>query len=243
MSSVIKSFEFSHKCDFSDCVLVGMDSTCEDESLDAEIEEIIPEEPSAEEIAAEIIAAAQKQAASLVDNARNQAKQVHDEAWQTGYSEGLSQGKVEWDSRILELEKEFDLQKQQLESTLDEAEPELAKLSVSIARKVIKQELMQDPNLVISVVRAAIHRVKDKHIRILVHPSDLEIVRKQRENFLEIAEQASEIEIESDRRIGQGGCILETDNGNLDARLETQLNCIAETISVGIDESHDAPQN
>jgi flagellar assembly protein FliH len=80
-------------------------------------------------------------------------------------------------------------------------------------------------------VRNALRRVSDSgSLRIRVHEDDLETVRANREELLSLVDGIPHVEIVSDRRVGAGGCVVETAGGNIDARIETQLETVGETL-------------
>ena len=76
----------------------------------------------------------------------------------------------------------------------------------------------------LSVTRNALRRVVEGGtLRIRVNAEDLQTVRGNREELLTLVDNIRHVEIIEDRRVGAGGCIVETDAGSIDARLETQL--------------------
>ena len=180
-------------------------------------------EPTPEEIGARIIGAAESRAAGIVAAAETLAQQIKQAARDTGFARGNEDAASRWAERFRELEEQAAGLQRQYDGLIESVEPELVDLSVEIARKLLKRELEQSPDAVLGVVRGALQRVKDKAIRLRIHPDDLDVVRDARHTFAEIASGAAEMEIVTDRRVGPGGCILETHGGDLDARLETQL--------------------
>ena len=191
-------------------------------------EEPVP--PTPEEIGARLVSDARTQADRLVADAQAESTRIREEARHDGFEAGAETAKTAWQGRLAELEQRALAMEVEHDQFYVSAEPELARLSVEIARKILKEEITQTPGAVLKVVRAAVHRVKEKSVRILVNPADLETVRQERESFQGIADGVSDIEIVSDRRVGQGGCVLETPGGSIDARIETQLTHIAEVI-------------
>ncbi|MCX7992541.1 MAG: FliH/SctL family protein, partial [Fimbriimonadales bacterium] len=61
------------------------------------------------------------------------------------------------------------------------------------------------------------------HIRIRVNPLDLELIRQNRAALLNIVDGVEGIEIVEDRRVDQGGCVIETEQGVYEARIRTQI--------------------
>ena len=178
----------------------------------------------------EILANAAERAREIIAAARSEADEVRDEAHRRGIEEGMAEAETRWRAPFEQLEDQIEVFGREREEFFRAAEPELAKLAVEIARKILKKELAQDSEAVLSVVRSALTRVRDREVRVRVNPSDLECVRGARESFLGDESGAADLEISPDRRVGVGGCIIETPSGNLDCRIETQLDLIAAAL-------------
>ena len=67
-------------------------------------------------------------------------------------------------------------------------------------------------------------------LRIRVHGNDLETVRTNRADLLTLVDGANHVEIIEDRRVEPGGCIIETNAGSIDARIETQLESVSDAL-------------
>jgi flagellar assembly protein FliH len=113
----------------------------------------------------------------------------------------------------------------------DRIEPELVRLSVSIAEKVIGQELELRPEIVVGVVRSAVKRLRDReHLRVSVNPGDIERVKEAREDLISAVDGVRTMDIVEDRRVGAGGCVIESPSGTLDARIQTQIDEISRAL-------------
>jgi flagellar assembly protein FliH len=101
-----------------------------------------------------------------------------------------------------------------------EAEEDLVRLSVAIARRVIHRELSADPGAILGVVKAALDKIDARELlRIRVNPLDARLVTEAiRERNI-----PDQVEVSSDTSLERGGLILETPRGALDASVESQL--------------------
>ena len=72
------------------------------------------------------------------------------------------------------------------------------------------------------VSQAATHVVDGSSLAVRLHPADLEVLRASINPDAALLPSAG-VSWKADERIELGGCVLETDGGELDARLETQL--------------------
>lgn len=101
-----------------------------------------------------------------------------------------------------------------------EAEEDVVKLSLAIARRVLHRELSVDPGALLGIVSAALKRLDLREVsRIRVHPSDVATLRSS----LEQAGLPARGELVADATLARGEVIIETVRGELDASLETQL--------------------
>lgn len=183
---------------------------------------------------------AEQTARQLVGEALAQAQSIEDEASQRGYQAGFDQGfalgKAEGERQAqvqAQAEREvlrgdvacllahIEAERQRTWNTL---EPEMIRLVFELARLVIKQEVEVSRDVCLGVVRNALRRVTESGtVRIRVNSEDLPTIRGNRDELLTLVDNLRHLEIIEDRRVGVGGCIVETEGGNIDARLETQL--------------------
>lgn len=101
-----------------------------------------------------------------------------------------------------------------------EAEADTVKLALAIARRVIRRELAVDPEALRGLVLAALEKLQAQDIcRVRVHPSQVEPIA----DFLRKTGSGVPIEVAPDASRDPGAVIFETERGNLDASVESQL--------------------
>ena len=100
------------------------------------------------------------------------------------------------------------------------AEGDMVKLSLAIARRVLRRELAIDPDALHGLVLAALEKLQGQEIcRVKVHPSLSAAVSA----CLRASAAGQEIEIAPDPSREPGAVVFETRRGNLDASVESQL--------------------
>jgi len=103
-----------------------------------------------------------------------------------------------------------------------ESEKALLELSVEIAEKIINAELKVNREVVIGVVKNAISRVVGReNIRIRVNPMDMEILQQERGTLINWA-GSKKMTLEGDHTIAPGGCLIDAEGNEVDARLDNQ---------------------
>lgn len=190
---------------------------------------------------------AHDEAGRLIGQALEQAQTIEQEARERGYKAGHEKGysdghhealRVEHsrseDERTLlkeDLQMFITLVEKERERIWEEFEPQIVGLVFDLTKQVIKQEVEMNRNVALSMVRNALRRCSETGtLRIRVHPEDLEAVRGNRDELLNLVDGIRHLEIIEDRRVDLGGCVVETEAGTIDARVETQLAEVADTL-------------
>ena len=176
--------------------------------------------PAASLVRTQSVAAAQ--AASVETPKIGEAELT--QARQTAFQDGLRRGREEAAAqvqqtvdRLTETLRELALMKRKIRN---EAEQELVKLSLAIARRIVYRELATDPESIHGIVHAALQKLQNREIiRVRVYPAGATAVRAAFEG----QPNAAAVEIVADAALATGGILFETALGDLDASVETQL--------------------
>lgn len=170
--------------------------------------------------AREILESAQREAAELLARATLERERVVSAAREEGREQGLAQ----WNELLAAAMHG----KQRL---LESQESEIVRLSVRIARKIIGEELRTHPETIVSIVREALESVRrERMLTIQVHPDLAEEVRARLDRLEKLVGGGRQIQVVAEASVEPGGCIVESELGVIDARLETQLRCLEEAL-------------
>jgi flagellar biosynthesis/type III secretory pathway protein FliH len=177
-----------------------------------------------EEQAQSVLEAAQREAARLLTEAQAQAAQIEQEAHEKGLAAARAQADEEVQTASADLRGQFTRSLTELESLYtvitSRAERDLVKLALGIARKVVHREVTTDPDIVVTLARVALERLHPRAVAtVLLHPDDFEYVNAQRQTL----SSTGAVEIVADRAVGRGGCIVQSEHGDIDARIEQQF--------------------
>lgn len=195
--------------------------------------------PAAPAQAQELLAAASAKADGIVRSARAEAErqiagaqarvaEIEASARERGLAEAQAvaqaQAQEELQLAVTDL-------RDQLTATLDElaglrtqmaahAEHELVRLAVEIAKKVVQREVRVDREIVMTLARVALGRLHSRaNATVRLHPDDYAYVWSHRERL----NSEGAVEIVEDRSVGLGGCIVQSELGEIDARIEQQF--------------------
>ncbi len=165
---------------------------------------------------------------NIVSRAQAEALTIKEAAKQEGYQEGINQ--VEKDIAILrEKLEEFFNYKEEVYAKVSEC---IMDISVEIAKKIINKELQENREATISIIKSAVEEVNKTENKIVlkVMPKDVEIVRDKIPEIFEGNYFEAKISVIPDTTIKEGGVIIETSNGLIDASIETQLAIIEKAL-------------
>lgn len=166
-------------------------------------------------------------------NARlaNVEREAHKKGFDQGREEGYREGKNEVERLTNRLHIIMDRAMEKRGEILEQTENEVVELVLLIARKVIKVISENQKNVVISNVAQALRKLKAKgDVIVRVNLSDLQLTTNHIKDFMDSAENAKNITVVEDQAVDKGGCIIETDFGQIDARIASQLHEIEDKI-------------
>jgi len=162
------------------------------------------------------------------ENSLNLAETSREEIEKIAYEKGYQEGKEKEREKIREIiailqkiVKDLEVKK---EIIVDEMEQKTVEIAMATARKIIKKEIDQDPQVILRTVREALKRIKQaQKITIKVNPLDWTTLKKVQPELLFSSLEKKNIYIEKDETITRGGSLIETDKEIIDARLEQQI--------------------
>jgi len=103
-------------------------------------------------------------------------------------------------------------------------EPAAVELALKIAEQALAASVAVRPEVVVEVVRGALRRLAERErVTILVNPEDLELVRTASATLAAELGGIEHCDVQAERRVGRGGAIVRTVEGEVDATLATKL--------------------
>ncbi|HEX8250057.1 MAG TPA: type III secretion system stator protein SctL [Pyrinomonadaceae bacterium] len=176
------------------------------------------------------IIAARAEAAQILEEAEAFAAEIRREALEEtaalrelAYREGMEKSLTEFEQNLLEA---LEIR----ERVWRETERDLLRLAVRLAEKIIGREIKIDKKTLTEMVAAALQNARQQEkLTVRVNPSDLSLIEEEREKFLPSG-RARFIDFVADPRVASGGCLIESEVGTIDARLETQLRVLERAL-------------
>lgn len=148
---------------------------------------------------------------------------------QEGYQAGHAEALEEYSKQLSLLADIVGSARQALEEGVGGLADTVVELTFEATAKILGRAMVQRDG-VVTVVRELLNRAKTaEKLMIRVSPQDYPLLEAARDDLLAGFEKA-EVDIVADDRVTLGGCLLETPSGNLDGRLEIQLQHFVDTL-------------
>jgi len=166
--------------------------------------------------ARKLIEDAAMRASSLLDQAKTDGRK-------DGYQAGADAANREMSEMLETMRGLVDMAGIERHKIISSAEPEIVRLAMGIAERVLHQQIALDRGVVVEMAKAAIARLVDREsITVRVNPADLEGMRGHRDDVLALGDVKS-MRIIEDQRVDRGGVVVETEAGTIDAKIQTQI--------------------
>ena len=174
--------------------------------------------------AEETLRDAQSKVAALQEEAR---KTGFDEGRQAGWNDGRAEAERIIERLHLVLAKVIERRTE----ILKDSEAQVVHLILQIATKVVKVISENQKNIVINNAMQALQKLKNKSdVVIRVNLSDVGLVTEHTKDIIKMVEAVKSVTVMEDTTVDKGGCIIETDFGEIDARIASQLREIEDRI-------------
>ena len=169
--------------------------------------------------AADIIAAAEAEAAEIREAAKREAEAER----KRGYEQGLDEGRAEIVDKKLELVDSSVL-------FMESVEGKMADIVMTALRKCVAE--IGDEALVVQIVKKVMEAVirTQKKVILKVAPEMVSVVRAKLGELISRYPTVETADVVEDERLKGTACILETEAGVADASIDTQLAAIERSI-------------
>lgn len=174
-------------------------------------------------------------------------KEVQEQA----YKEAYELGKIEGNERAFE-EMKVNLQ-QQIESLgqllgslekmktniLQQNEASLIKLVFEIAKRIVLSEVENKEDVVLQLLKQIVPSLQtDEQMTVNVSPRDFAIIEKSKGKLGRDFEFLERLKLSASETMTPGGCVIETNYGNIDATIEQRLLKVWETLDSKVPRQH-----
>jgi len=177
-------------------------------------------------------------ASEIVESQEDYFKRQLEEARRQGFESGkmaaFNELEKEFIKRLNERSSQFEEYIESINQKVEDYEKSLEALLVELSfifsEKILKREIEKETIIVETINNAANKIAGALKIVIKINPEDYEFIKSTNQNIL--ADEAfSKVIFEKDEKIEKGGCLIESDIGSVDARINSQFNELKQKIS------------
>ncbi len=165
---------------------------------------------------------------NLISRAREEADSIREAANKEGYQEGLNRAAED----LEQIKRTFTAFMNAPQEVFEYIAPDILEISIDIAQKIIKNEIKQNPEVVIAKITEILKTLskEEPKVTIRVNPAQVGIAKQGIPDMLNDAGLDAKIVVLPDETVTEGGCIVSTNNGVIDATIESQLAIIKEAL-------------
>lgn len=170
-------------------------------------------------------------ATGVLARAEAEAELIREAARAEGYQAGRAEALAALSPALEALQTSVSAAQAERIAAADQLEVHAVDLAMFLAEKVLLGALAVEPERVVEAVRGALRGIVERErVTVLVHPEDLELVREAMDEMRATLGGIEHCEVQAERRVSRGGAIVRTQDGDVDARVETKLKRAREVV-------------
>ncbi len=180
----------------------------------------------------------------IIEELKNKIAQVEKSSYDNGLQQGLQKGlkdgyqkaKQEMDSQVEGLKVQttqvINEVVNQKVNIFKQAERVVVDIILGFVKRVVNTEIKTNPDVIKGVTKKALEHIESiQNLTIKVNPLDIKKVKDEIQFWSPVNKNIEKASVEEDSRIAQGGCVISTEAGTVDASVETQLDIIENYIN------------
>jgi flagellar assembly protein FliH len=162
-------------------------------------------------------------------------KKTIQEAKEQGFYEGLEAGKKEAFDRLAS---EFEMIKNFIaelnnykKSILEGLEDEILEVSIAVAEKIVREKVDKNEDYILKSLHFILMTIPQiRKLIIYLNPEDYQAINIKKGQLDDIFNRYEEVKIVDDKRVERGGVVVETENGNIDAQISSQIDKLSKEL-------------
>lgn len=172
-------------------------------------------------------------AADVLSAAHAEAEQIREQARAAGEAEGRAAGMAAARAEMQPALEALSVAAEELravrDQVLSELESDAVALALQLTEHILAGAVDVAPERIIDVAGLALRRISERRtVTLVVNPADLDLLVQAVPALQAELGGIEHLNVQSDRRIGRGGVLAQTDAGEIDASIETQLQRVRE---------------
>ncbi|MFX4261954.1 FliH/SctL family protein [Pelotomaculum propionicicum] len=153
------------------------------------------------------------------------------EGYDKGYREGMAKAEEEASAIRSQAADVLAQAEKYRRSTMESLEGEIIELARDIAERLISAQLTLDREVVLSVAAESLRLVADRlNVVLYVNPDELVLVERRMGELKSLLPARGQFQVVSDSAVQLGGCRVETEQGTVDATMETRREALLKAL-------------
>lgn len=158
--------------------------------------------------------------AALEAELERRVRETRETAYREGEAVGRSQATAQLQPVLEKLARSIHEVAELRPRLRQEAESDLLKLSLAIAKKILHRELNMDPDSIAGLIKVSIEKMRMQEIvKVRTHPQHQAMVQQ----MVARLSNGVQVDVLSDPKLELGGIVIETLRGEFDASVDLQL--------------------
>lgn len=117
---------------------------------------------------------------------------------------------------------------------LEQLEQEMIDLALDIAERLLTVQLTLDREVIVNVAAEALRLVADRqNVVLFVNPDELELVERKKDELKSLLPARAQLQVLADAAVQPGGCRIDTEQGLVDATMETRKEALLKALYAG----------
>jgi len=177
----------------------------------------------------------QAQAEAILKKASAEREAIEMEAYRKGIEQGQAQAQMMAVKRIDPLIQTLSRTIEELKKTrqliLEKHQDQIIEMLLIMTEKIIHRQIQVSPDILLDTLRhACSHLTETDEIRLRVHPSDFEYIREMERIISTQLTGKGNIHFVEDTSIERGGIVIDTEFGEIDATIRSQIEHMKEVL-------------
>ena len=174
--------------------------------------------------------------AEIMAEARDEAARKVQEAYNEGLERGTAAGREAFDKTLAECADALMAAGDSIQTSyaeyLDSLERQVVDLVRRIATKVVEVEISSNPEVLQKTVRRALSLISESpQVNLALNPADVEAIQVREIELLKTFPGIESLTLKADESVSPGGCEASTKAKVIDARLETILAEVLDSLT------------
>ena len=166
------------------------------------------------------------------DTHKDPHQDTREEAYRAGFAQGLEEGRAQAQAQATQMRELLQALAAPFAETDADLMRELLGLTERVCRALLERELLTDSETIARVLSAALDALGESHtaVELTLNPADARLCRELGLLTRGEGEGESEFTLREDAQVQRGGVLLRRGSERVDARIETRLRTIVESL-------------